>query len=335
MTRLPDHFDLIVAISLPEREDRRRSLRQNLAATGLAGESDLHWLTACRADHAGGPPAGWTACPAAWGCLQSHLAALDLAMAREAKAVLILEDDAVFSPQAPQMLRALMEAVPRDWGQLYLGGHHALQPQPTEHPLVWQAGGVTATHAYAVAGPALAAVRERMADLTDYTTFSGWHCDSHLALSHARQLWPAYTPSWWLAAQEESVSDLNGRHWPRRWLHSSTWSMELPFILVEDPAALTESEKAALLFHDAAVPRHVPGLLDWMHTSARRALIYGTLPAITRAQAPPEETLARLWPAGILRHPGADLPALAGYPFNGLFCHPMSSIPGLPALTHS
>jgi hypothetical protein len=111
--------------------------------------------------------------------------------------------------------------------------------------------------------------------------------------------------------------------------------MELPFILVEEPASLTEPERGALLFHDAPVPRHVPGLLDWMHTGACRALIYGTLPAIPVNEAPPEETLRRLWPAGILRHPGADLPALADYPFNGLFPHPMTSVSGSSAAIHS
>src|SRR5436190_3897110 len=328
MSRLPDHFDLIIAISLPEREDRRAALRKNLSETGLCEANDIHWLTACRPDHAGGPPPGWTACKPAWGCLQSHLASLDLAMQRGAESVLILEDDAVFSRRAPQILSAFMQAVPRDWGQIYLGGNHALQPFATGHPFVWRAGGVSATHAYAVRGHTLPAVRARLADLTEYLTYKGWHCDSHLALSHARALWPAYAPTWWLAAQEDSVSDLNGKHWPRRWLHYSGWCMELPFILVEDAAALTAEEKAVLLFHDEPVPESIPGLLDWIHAAARRALTYGTLPAITGREAPALETLYRLWPAGIISHAGADLPALADYPFNGLFPHAMSAAAG-------
>jgi hypothetical protein len=328
MSRLADHFDLIIAISLPEREDRRAAARKNLTETGLAAEGDIHWLNACRPDHAGGPPRGWTACKPAWGCLQSHLAAFDLAMQRGVQSVLILEDDCWFSPRAPQMLRVFMGAVPRHWGQIYLGGNHALQPRPTGHPLVWQAGGVTTTHAYAVAGHSLSLVRERMADMADYLAYRGWHCDTHLALSHAQNRWPAYTPTWWMAAQEDSVSDLNGKHWPRRWLHNSAWCMELPFILVADPSALTAEEQAALLFHDEPVPQSLPALLHWMHKSACRSLVYGRLPALPGDKAPALNDLRRLWPAGIIRHPGADLATLADYPFNGLFPHAMCAALG-------
>lgn len=328
MSRLPDHFDLIVVISLPEREDRRQALRGNLAGTDLAQEHEILWFTACRSDHNGGPPAGWTAGPGAWGCLQSHLAVLDLAASRNCQSVLILEDDAVFSPRAPDMLKAFMAAVPSHWVQLYLGGHHSIQPKPTVHPLVWQARAVTATHAYAVAGHSLTIVRNRLADLTDYTTFAGWHYDSHFALSHFRELWPVYTPSWWLAAQEASRSDINGIQWPRRWLHSPVWCMELPFILVESAETLTQTEKSFLLIHDAPIPRQPPELLEWMHTASRRALAYGRLPALPSNGTPAPEILQRLWPAGIIRYPGADLSALADYPFNGLFSHPMSQASG-------
>jgi hypothetical protein len=326
MSRLKSYFDSILIISLPERKDRRDALLGNLQSTGLATSADVEWVDACTGDHAGGPPPGWSAGKPAWGCLHSHLTCLDLAISRSSQSTLIMEDDAVFSRHAGHILRCFMEAVPDDWDQIYLGGNHAVQPIPTEHPWVWKAGGVTATHAYAVAASALDTVRERMADLHDYTYYRGWHCDTHLAKSHGEHRWQTYTPSWWLAAQEESVSDINRRLWPRRWFHSDHWRMSLPFIILENSNTLMPDEQQALYLPKIPAPTPVPELLDWLHQTASEALRLGRLPGLVSNANIPTSTLRALWPAGVRSHSECDLPALADYPFNGLFAHAMVPI---------
>ena len=88
-----------------------------------------------------------------WGCLLSHLAIMDAAIAGGIGSVLILEDDAVFCDGFAAKAAAFMAAVPDDWEQVYLGGQHL---QTTRHRLlvvndqVITCGNVNRTHAHAM-----------------------------------------------------------------------------------------------------------------------------------------------------------------------------------------
>lgn len=78
-------------------------------------------------------PAGWidsrlTDSPAAYGCLQSHLALVRRARAEGWPNLLILEDDVVFAPGFQEKFARYCRQVPAHWDMLYLGASHLGEP---------------------------------------------------------------------------------------------------------------------------------------------------------------------------------------------------------------
>ena len=148
---------------------------------------------------------------------------------------LVLEDDAVFHPRAPEMLERLMGELPADWGQLYLGGQHLQPPEEVpSSPFVLRGINVNRTHAFALKGDTFARFQQHITHAPDYIARNhGWHIDHQLGIAHERRDWNVYCPSWWLAGQDEGSSNVSGNTNPRLWWNPEIYSGRLPFVWLD------------------------------------------------------------------------------------------------------
>lgn len=114
-----DRFDSLRIISLPYRKDRRKEMTRELRKVGRLDDQKVSFFDAIRpADKGDFPSIG------ARGCYLSHMAVLEEA-AREAKSVLILEDDVNFLPALNSY------ELPEKW-EIFYGGYVASDPASLE-----------------------------------------------------------------------------------------------------------------------------------------------------------------------------------------------------------
>ncbi|HKD80559.1 MAG TPA: glycosyltransferase family 25 protein [Candidatus Angelobacter sp.] len=81
-------------------------------------------------------PSNWVYAPGAYGCLRSHLSAVQEAAARGCESLLIFEDDVELHPQFRALFSHFMSQVPADWDALYFGGIHRSDPVPLAENVV-------------------------------------------------------------------------------------------------------------------------------------------------------------------------------------------------------
>ena len=89
-----EFFDRVVVINLARRSERMERFRQNLRDWPFDPPRRFEAIDGLTSP----PPACWDKGPGAWGCLLSHRAVLDAAIADEIKSLLVLEDDAFLAP---------------------------------------------------------------------------------------------------------------------------------------------------------------------------------------------------------------------------------------------
>ncbi len=153
------------------------------------------------------PPPQWKHSPGAWGCLQSHRAVLDSAIADDAKSLLVMEDDAYPADDLPAQAEMFFRSLPQDWDCLMLGAEHLLPPEPVV-PGVVRCTASIRCHAYALRGkilPMLSAFWQ--ANQTD-------HCD--LVLCSLMRTFRAYAPDPPLFGQDGGPSDIQPLMYPLR-----------------------------------------------------------------------------------------------------------------------
>ena len=216
MKNLTDWFDRVYVINCAHRPDRLEETKRHLEETKMADNDKVIYYPAIIGD--------WTTCPAdwnsgrgAWGCLRSHQRILeDVIHDRDERGrmncnnVLIMEDDIIFKDNPLERLNNFMEAVPEDWGQIYLGGQHRRPTKVTEDPDVVIGGSINRTHAYAVNQPTLTALYRHISYATDYRG-SAKHIDHQLELAHRRKDWPVYCPKEWIVGQRAGSSNISGK----------------------------------------------------------------------------------------------------------------------------
>jgi hypothetical protein len=202
---LVDTFDRVVVINLARRTDRWSRFRSAMDRWPFA--------TAERFDAVDGaactPPATWSHGVGAWGCLQSHRAVLDAAIADGVGSLLVLEDDAQPVEDLPRRAAEFLSAVPDDWNCLMFGAEHLTRPTPVA-PGVVRCGLSIRCHAYAVRGPLmpmLSAFWHR--NETD-------HCD--LVLAALMGHFPTYAPDPLLVGQAAGDSDITEGTFPLRFV---------------------------------------------------------------------------------------------------------------------
>lgn len=223
----------IFVINLPFKPDRRERISRHLVEMGLVRSAEeIRWVKAISGDWCW-PPHWWRSGNGSWGCLMSHLRIVQDALMEGLESYLVLEDDAVFQPQALEMLERLMREVPQDWDQIYLGGQHL---KPVEEvpgaPFVLRANNVNRTHGFILRRRAFARFQQHIMHAPDYIEHHRWHIDHQLGLAHERREWNVYAPAWWICGQEEGGSNISGRTNPRQWWHPQGYSRDLPLILM-------------------------------------------------------------------------------------------------------
>lgn len=156
---LADLFDLIIVINAPHRTDRRKEMRDTLRRIGWdPDQPKIVWFPAIDPRSA----SGFTT-PGARGCFLSHLAVSNLAIHRNCRQLLILEDDCEFSndfAQRQQQVAGWLSSAPR--GIAYLGHREPDNGSPGLRDLAPERN-ILLTHCYAVSGevlPRLAAYLE-------------------------------------------------------------------------------------------------------------------------------------------------------------------------------
>lgn len=116
--KLTEFFERTYVVNLPERQDRRRDITQELANVGISlAPNSVEIFPAVRPETAGEFPS-----IGAWGCFLSHLSILKQARQQNLSNVLVMEDDLAISPTLIAQQSALIEQLQgQDWGMVYLG----------------------------------------------------------------------------------------------------------------------------------------------------------------------------------------------------------------------
>jgi GR25 family glycosyltransferase involved in LPS biosynthesis len=204
-------FDRVVVINLQRRPDRLAAFLVRWSAISDNPQSALRTpqlsIFPALDGHAVEIPPEWQSGPGAFGCMQSHRAVLAQALVDGVERLLVLEDDAVFVPHFPSRLAAFLAAVPSDWDQLMLGGHHLSTPIPMGQGIVR----VTAcghNHCYAMRPAFMARLLDRW---RGGGPFNGQvHCD--WIMSQDPELQAAhhvYAPEPFLVTQATGRSDIS------------------------------------------------------------------------------------------------------------------------------
>jgi predicted O-methyltransferase YrrM len=159
------------------------------------------------------PPADYQPTRGAWGCLQSHLAIYKKCREEGVTCILVLEDDCVFREGFMKNLAKYLEAVPDDWQQVYLGGHHGgdadgtwLAPEPVNDQVV-KCACCNTTHAYVVNISGMMAIDGFLADIgRDVLRDPNCHIDTIWGTMHCAGLVTAYAPWRFLCGQAAGPS---------------------------------------------------------------------------------------------------------------------------------
>ena len=123
--KLDDFFSHQVCINLDKRADRWRQMQAKFA------EHDLKRVIRFPAVDGRelAIPTFWDDYPGAYGCLRSHLAAVEQARAAAWPSILIFEDDAVLAPEFNARFAAYSNQLPGDWDMVFFGAIHQEPPQ--------------------------------------------------------------------------------------------------------------------------------------------------------------------------------------------------------------
>lgn len=230
----PHYFDRIVVINLTKNPERFARIADELKYKCLAGPDDIVRHEAVHGDSMP-HPAWYRAGNGAWGCLSSHIEALEDAWNTGSEHTLIIEDDAVFANDLLTRFPETMKEVPKEYGQLYLGGQHQQAPEALSDTL-WRGTSVNRTHCYAVTRKFIPEILAHIMDWDTHIKAAGnpLHIDHTLEIGHQRRYWPVFCPRFWFAGQGENQSDINGRPQREMWWEYSVKQqhLELPLLVL-------------------------------------------------------------------------------------------------------
>jgi hypothetical protein len=200
-----EFFDRVVVINLARRPERMERFVQNLRGWPFAAPRRFEAIDGLSSP----PPPCWDKGPGAWGCLLSHRAVLDAAIADEIKSLFVLEDDAFLAPDFPALIDQFLNRVPGDWDCLMLGAEHLRPPIPVGDGVL-RCVASNRSHAYAVRGPFMKILSQFWSQTTND------HCD--VVLSSLMRHFKAYAPDPLLIGQDAGHSDVTDRREHLRFL---------------------------------------------------------------------------------------------------------------------
>lgn len=214
---LTDFFERIYIVNLPERDDRRREMQQELARIDLRIDGDrVRYFRAVRPDNAGLFPS-----LGARGCFMSHFAICEEAIRDGLNNVLVMEDDLAFDMRLPDALPMLLQRLRIEpWDIAYFGHFDPATHAVDVDAPIWRSttAALATTHFYALNRRALTLLRNHLKACLErepgHPLGSPMHVDG--AFSLLRSLDQSLvtliaTPS--LGGQRSSRSDI----FPNRW----------------------------------------------------------------------------------------------------------------------
>jgi GR25 family glycosyltransferase involved in LPS biosynthesis len=210
---IADAFERITCINLervPERWDR---FCKSLEEIGIKKSIVMHFSAIDGILCA--PPAWWHAGNGAWGCHQSHVAVLQQAIQAGINSLLVLEDDALFSPNFPQEFSSFFNELPKDWDGIMLGGQHLKSPRHISKRVVRVTNG-NRTHAYALRGQYIKAAYQHLCDYPAHSLHPTHHVDHRFGKLHETKRYNIYAPNPWLIGQRAGFSSIRNRDVPQR-----------------------------------------------------------------------------------------------------------------------
>ncbi len=151
-------------------------------------------------------PDHWTHTRGAYGCLRSHVQAVNSAREQDAPSLLIFEDDAVLAPNFQNKFAQFIKEVPDDWDMLYLGALHKDEPiKITDH--IYRITKANSTFAYALKSSVFDAFielnrrAEHVLDMNSYLLQERFNCY-------------CFMPNLaWVEAEYSDVQNRLERHW--------------------------------------------------------------------------------------------------------------------------
>jgi hypothetical protein len=236
---LKRYFDRVMLINLKRRPDRLAAI------TAALRECDWPFKLPIIFPAVDGDaipcPNGWQSGGGAWGCMRSHQQIFEKAMMDGVKSLLILEDDACFTPDFRKKVEDFLINVPDDWDQLMFGGEHVnTNGLPTlVKPGIYRCTDCERTHCYAIRGEFLRKLYRRWISGGDYD--GEVHCDWIMGRDPEMQCrHNVYAPERFLVGQERGRSDVDGN----ALLARKFWNPpepNLPVILLRAPQGLMTS----------------------------------------------------------------------------------------------
>lgn len=218
------NIDDVVVISLPHRIDRLRKFYR-----GIPTGWPFPWPRVVPGVEVDQAPPSWRVSAGAYGCAQAHVKVIRDAYKKGTGALLVLEDDAVFTENFPYRWKNFVGGVPDPWAMIMLGGQHAIQPTQRYGNMV-RCVSTRRTHAYIIRDRAMPLVARTWANART-------HID-HLLPELEAQM-QVYAPWPWMVGQRAGVSDISGGVHPsdRFWVDSPGFSLGEPATLVPGPRA--------------------------------------------------------------------------------------------------
>lgn len=221
---LLDYFDAAWVVNLDNRKDRLHVFQRRCERAGIAGISRYRAIEGDKSPH----PAWWRAGNGAWGCLMSHLRAVQDAQMDDLGSYIIFEDDACFSDDFAERFPRVMAEIEKlngEWDMIYFGGQHLYvetsPPWPFREGLV-RCKNVNRTHGFAVNKRFFNKFAQHIIHAPDYIEANGDnHIDHQLGNLHPKIITLAVDP--WVCGQAASSSNITGQETPCHWWHDKGW----------------------------------------------------------------------------------------------------------------
>ncbi|HEY1921497.1 MAG TPA: glycosyltransferase family 25 protein [Tepidisphaeraceae bacterium] len=206
--QISEIFDRVVVVNLARRPERMERFWNLLSDWPFKKPERFEAVDG----EAAGVPAGWDKGAGAWGCLLSHRALMDRAIADGVGTLLVLEDDAIPVANFGAMAGEFLRSVPADWDGLMLGAEHLREPEAVRAGVV-RCVSSNRTHAYAVRGKFMQTLSQFWHNTTND------HCD--IVLSSLMRHFKVYAPDPLLIGQDAGHSDITGRREYLRFLNGA------------------------------------------------------------------------------------------------------------------
>lgn len=184
------------------------------------------------------PPSNWHSGNGAWGCYRSHMQILEHCISEKIESYIVIEDDSLFVDEFDEQIPNIINNLPPDWCQLYLGGqllYEIKHPPKRINEYVYMPYNVNRTHCFAIHSRGYKRIYDHLFSLPFH---NGDHIDHRLGRLHETGKFPVYCSNKWLVGQNDGPSNISGKtsQSSQFWHHPEQcakdhWIMEKPLCI--------------------------------------------------------------------------------------------------------